>query len=171
MIDQKDIDAVIENILASEGGFVNSIHDDGGATNYGITLATLRQEAGFRNATIADIKHLDIEEAKRIYQEKYCAPFVKLTNACCFKFIVNGAVQHGVNGMVKILQRALNLKVDGILGSATWTRILVNEASPTTFLADIVAQRCEYYADIVDNNPTQLKFIKGWLNRLAKDLR
>ncbi len=171
MIEQKVVDKTIDGIIKSEGGFVNDAADRGGATKYGITLETLRQVPGHENATANDVKNLDVSVAKKIYAVKYATPYMKLSNPIVFNFIVNGAVQHGVSGMNKLIQRTLGVAEDGVLGPNTWGKLLVTEASPTQFLAAIVATRCEYYARIIQSNPTQLKFARGWLNRIAKDLR
>jgi len=170
MIDAQTIDRVLNGIIASEGGFSNDPVDHGGATNYGITLNTLRAQDGYEGATIDTLKSLDVSVAKQIYTQHYIKPYVILSNPIVFKFLVNSAVQHGVSGANRIIQRALGLRIDGVLGKETQGKLLCNEASPTQFLAALVAARLRYYTAIVDRDPSQLKFMKGWANRVAKDL-
>jgi len=171
MINQETVDKTILAIIHAEGGFVNDSADRGGATKYGITLATLRQVSGYENATVADVRDLDVSVAKSIYTEKYAAPYLQLSNETIFKFVVNGAVQHGVAGMNKILQRSLYLIADGVLGVKSWARITEWEKDPADLLAIIVAARCEYYAKIIQGDRSQLRYASGWFNRVAKDLR
>jgi len=161
---------VVDSIIASEGGFVNDPHDHGGATNYGITLATLRMQPGYDGATIDTIRSLDVSVAKHIYHNIYVLPYIKLSNDVIFSFCVNGAVQHGISGMNKIIQHALSITVDGILGKESQGKLLCAEASPTQFLASLVTARLNYYADIIHKHPDQLKFACGWMRRIGKDL-
>ena len=161
---------VVDSIIASEGGFVNDPHDHGGATNYGITLATLRMQPGYEAATATTVKSLSVEVARAIYHNIYVVPYLKLGNDIIFNFCVNAAVQHGISGANKIIQTALGITADGILGRESQGKLLCAEASPTQFLATLVAARCRYYTAIVKRNPGQIKFLAGWVNRIAADL-
>ena len=112
-------------ILAAEGGYVDHPNDPGGATNYGITTATLKQA----RKTIPDlpehVRDLTAEQALKIYETFYWKP------AGCDKLpspvdllVFDGAVNCGVRRGVKFLQEALNvinegkaqLATDGIIG-------------------------------------------------------
>jgi len=170
MITAQVIDNVLNGIIASEGGFVNDPADHGGATNYGITLNTLRAQDGYEGATIDTIKSLDVEVAKLIYTQTYVKPYVILSNPIVFSLCVNGAVQHGVSGMNKIIQNALGVSPDGILGKISQGKLLCNEASPAQFLAALVAGRLNYYASIIHKRPEQIKFACGWMRRVARDI-
>ena len=66
-------EACLPVILAAEGGFVDDPHDPGGATNLGITLATLSGWFG-RAATIAEIEALTPESVSPIYRSRYWNP-------------------------------------------------------------------------------------------------
>ncbi len=169
MIDQLTIEKVIDGVLASEGGFVNDPLDKGGATNYGITLNVLREyKPVFKNASAEDLKQLSPLVARAVYRDKYSAPFEWLSDDTVYAFMVNAAVQHGVTGASKLLQRAVGVKDDGVVGSAT--KRVVAQLPSTKLLARLVAERCVFYTSIVSRNPTQMKFLKGWVNRIAKDL-
>jgi lysozyme family protein len=65
-----NFDEQLKLTLKYEGGFVNDPHDPGGATKYGITIATLSHELGHR-ASVMDVKNLDIPTASAIYRKKY----------------------------------------------------------------------------------------------------
>lgn len=169
MIDQLTIEKVIDGVLASEGGYVNDPADRGGATNYGVTLATLRAyKPEFSNMTAEDLKRLSPVVARAVYRDKYSLSFEWLSDSIVYQFMVNAAVQHGVTGASKMLQRAVGVKDDGDIRSVT--KRVVTQLPSTKLLALLVAERCRFYTHIVDKNPTQMKFLKGWVNRIAKDL-
>ena len=65
-----NFDEQLKLTLQYEGDYKNDPHDPGGATNHGITIATLSHELGHR-ATVMDVKRLDIPTASAIYRKKY----------------------------------------------------------------------------------------------------
>ena len=67
---KSNFDACLRFVLQYEGGFVNHPADPGGATNLGITRATL---AAWRKrpVTVADVRALTRDEAAAIYRAKY----------------------------------------------------------------------------------------------------
>lgn len=80
------------------------------------------------------------------------------------------AVNTGVGGAIRILQRALNdisskgkITVDGALGPRT--RAAMCGVSESELLAVYVEKQADYYVDIVIRNPSQIKFLKGWIRR------
>ena len=64
---------------------------------------------------------------------------------------------------IKIPQKILGLKVDGIVGEKTITA--VNNA-PANFLQALYKERQEFLERIAKTNPTQKRFLKGWMNRI-----
>ena len=100
-------EACLPVILASEGGFVDDPHDPGGATNLGITRATLSGWLG-RAASIADVEALSPAAVAPIYQARYwnpshagdCPPGVDL-------MVFDEAVNQGVGRAIASLQVAL----------------------------------------------------------------
>lgn len=66
---QSNFDGVLSFVLAHEGGYVDHPRDPGGATNMGITLATLRDWRGK-----AAVKALTAKEAGDIYRARYWRP-------------------------------------------------------------------------------------------------
>ena len=64
-----DIEDMTAEIVRREGGFVNDPDDPGGATNFGVTIHTLRALRG--TATAADVKALTEAEAIAIFKDQY----------------------------------------------------------------------------------------------------
>jgi lysozyme family protein len=160
--------ALLQNIVAVEGGFVDDPADHGGATNMGITLKTLQSVAP--EATVATLKGLTVRDAVAIYETLYAKPFLHITNQLLFNFLVNAAVQHGLTTTVMALQRIVRTKPDGVYGPATTAAVdYASKAVPEQVLAQLVVFRCDIYARMM-RDERQRKFAGGWFNRLCEDL-
>lgn len=72
------------------------------------------------------------------------------------------SVNAGVKRGVKVGQEACGIKADGIIGKQTlkaWQEAGNKEAKNYT------AIEIEYYKSIAEKNPSQAKFLAGWINR------
>lgn len=164
--------AKIENlspIVAKwEAGFINDPTDKGGATNMGITLGAWKQigydKDGDGDIDVQDIRLLDERDfgcVLKVYWNRWQAN--RIVNQSIANLLVDWVFTSGSWG-VKIPQRILKLKEDGIVGNQTITAVnLVNQKK---LFDEIFEARKKFFQDIVKNNPEQKKFIKGWLNRL-----
>ncbi len=150
----------IDIILNLEGGYVNDPHDRGGETKYGITKARYPKE---------DIPNVTLERAKFLYKLDFWEKYqIKAYPDYMRLLIFDMYVNHSPKGAAKIIQRAINhkagkqaLKIDGIAGH--WTRTAATLFKPE--VARILSFRAKYYVNIVDRNPTQLRFFYGWMNQ------
>lgn len=163
-----DISLLAPVVSKWEGGYVNDPTDRGGATNMGITLTTWKHVGydknndGLINAT--DIKLINKDDFKlvlRKYWDKWDAD--KIKNQSIANILVDWYWGSGKWGIV-LPQRLLGLKEDGIAGPKTIAA--VNAQNPKDFHAKLFAIRTQFLNNIVKNDPSQKKFIKGWLNRL-----
>jgi lysozyme family protein len=149
-------------VLAREGGFVDDPVDRGGATNFGVTQRAYDRYCQRHEFTQRSVRDIEQQEVRAIYFEDYWT----LVHADKLPppldlIMFDSAVQHGVSGATKLLQRALGVKVDGAFGPVT-LKAAIN------YLADKVAdQRRTYYKDIIANDPSQKRFENGWNNRMA----
>lgn len=81
---------------------------------------------------------------------------------------------HGVNAgnsaAIKLLQKSVNsvynanIAVDGKIG--TQTLKYVNGDKTKELIVDFINRRISFYESIAKNNPSQKKFLKGWINRV-----
>lgn len=162
-------DQIIEGVLSREAGFVDHPADKGGPTNMGITQATL---SGWmkRPATIDDVKNLTAEAAKAIYRRQYVEEpgFPALHFPEVRALIIDCAVLHGPTEAIRLLQRALGTKDDGILGPVTLT--VANAWRPERLILRVTIHRLRLMAGIVRRDPTQAIFLLGWINRAVEFL-
>ena len=122
------VQAIAEAIVAREGGFVNDPDDPGGATNFGVTIHTMRRLGldltGDGQVSVADVRRLRQAEAVRIFVEEYFRkPRIDWLPAPLQASVFDMSVNAGANG-VKILQRLVTgmgfpCAVDGAIGPKT----------------------------------------------------
>lgn len=173
---------VVKEIVAREGGFVNDPDDPGGATNFGVTLATVRRLGLDKDrdgdVDVADVKKLTPEDAEAVYLRHYYeGPKVdqlpEVLQASVFDMYVNAG-----SNAVKILQRLLGqmgqrVTVDGKIGPQTIAASKVAAHAAPDHLADAygVARR-NYYFRLADLRPKSRKYARsragkkgGWIKR------
>lgn len=156
--------AALEHVLKYEGGYVDHPSDPGGATNMGITRATL---ARFRGKPVSkdDVKALTMEEAGRIYRKNYwqACRCGDMPPALAF-LTFDTAVNQGPSRAVRFLQEAVGSVPDGIVGpntlAATWAH---NNAQA---VQEYAALRMQHYGSL----RTFSTFGLGWSRRLMATL-
>lgn len=156
-------EALIEDVITREGGYVDHSADRGGPTKWGITKATLSRWRG-RAMTTADVKALDVGEARDIYRALYVEqPGFRDVPEPLRTHLVDFGVHSGPAQAVRALQRSIGVTVDGVFGPRTRAVLATTDA---TVVARLVWQeRVRYLAHVVAIRPTQLVFLDGWLNR------
>jgi lysozyme family protein len=136
---EEQIDFIIDRI---EKGYANHPDDNGGETNWGISVRAHPELKG-------RIKSLTKSEAKTIYRNAYFTPSKIAKYPAKVRLAVfDGAIHHGVKGNNMIVQRALNrlghkLVVDGEIGPITLAAVKATD--PLTFLATYSRQRLELF--------------------------
>jgi lysozyme family protein len=148
-------------VFRSEGGYVDHPSDPGGATNRGITLATLSACRG-RACTKDDIRRLTAAEAGEIYRTRYwdkagCNDLPAGIDHAVF----DAAVHSGPGRAVRMLQTALHVAPDGIVGPVTLAA--ARRADPLAVVASIGEQRLAMMRRL----PGWTVFGRGWTRRLA----
>lgn len=183
----------IDYVLVNEGGYVNNPADTGGATNMGITLATLSRWRSAQSGHITnvklvtseDVKALTRDEAKKIYLQYYWEP-LKLNNlnhkgvATC---ILDMAVLRGTSKSIMYAQKTCNsfipitnerskivtpdgIEVDGRSGTLLISRI--NSSNPEVWISTFVEFLRKAFIQITLDHPTKKVFLAGWLKRCSK---
>ena len=165
-----DVNKLAPYILKWEGGFVDHKADKGGATNMGVTIGTWRQNGydkdGDGDIDVIDLKLLTKQDVinrilKPHYWDRWKAD--QIVSQPIANILVDWVWGSGKWGLI-IPQRLLGVEADGIVGQQTITA--VNRQSPSDLFARIKTARLTFLNDIVNNNPSQRVFLKGWINRL-----
>lgn len=114
-----NFEGALSRVLAHEGGFVNHPLDPGGATNLGITRATLAQARG-RPVSVADVAALTRAEAAAIYRRAYWDTVRgdDLPDGIDLA-VFDLAVNSGPSRAARLLQRVLGVAEDGRIGPRT----------------------------------------------------
>lgn len=155
-------------ILKWEGGFVNDPHDRGGATNMGVTIATYEaycRRKGYPRPTIQRLKNLSDEEwveiLKTMYWDKWQADNIRSQSVA--NMLVDWLWASG-GYAIRRVQQMLGIQPDGVVGSVTLAAI--NGQDAADFFCRLKAEREQHFRSIVKRNPSQAKFLRGWMNRL-----
>ena len=166
------IDQMLDDVIRREGGYVHDPVDRGGPTKYGITQRTLRAWRG-QAVTADDVRRLTTDEARTIYRRRYVdAPgFARLPDPLRAQVVDNGVLS-GPRQAVKDLQRAIGgVTVDGRLGPKT--RAALTRRGVAAVHAQLIQVRAARIGRIVHRDPSQVRFLRGWLTRItafAEDL-
>ncbi|SEH79746.1 holin-associated N-acetylmuramidase [Paracoccus alkenifer] len=169
-------------IVAREGGYVNDPDDPGGATNFGVTIGTMRSLGldlnGDGRVDAADVRKLDRAQAAQIYIEHYFRkPRLDRLPPALHASVFDMQVNAGANA-VKILQRLVArmgfaCADDGIVGPKTEAAATAAAAAAPAHIADAygIARRNYYYA-LADARAASRKYARrkdggkgGWITR------
>jgi uncharacterized protein (TIGR02594 family) len=161
----------LAHVLEMEGGFTDDEHDPGGPTCRGITL---RVYADWKRVVLDDASYAALKAELRripdsvvhhIYLARYWRPAhcAELSPAVAF-FHFDAAVNHGVTGAMRLLQRAAGTEADGEIGPNT-------RAAIAALSIDELLLR---YAEVRRARYRALhhfwRFGRGWLARVDKTL-
>lgn len=149
-------------VLTFEGGFVNHPKDPGGATNLGITRATLSRARG-RPASVADVKALTRLEASGIYRRSYWDTVAgDRLPAGLDLAVFDIAVNSGPGRAARLLQRALHIAEDGVIGPQTLASAAAGDAAAT--IKTLCAERLAFLRGLSHWAP----FGRGWSRRVSE---
>lgn len=149
-----NFDRAIKHILKHEGGYVNNPSDPGGETNYGICKRVYPN---------LDIKHLTLEEAIAIYRRDYWRFYYDRLPYPVAAKVFDQAVNMGHKQAHKILQRALGVVDDSIIGEATIAA--ANSQPVEQILKGMISEQLHVYERIIEKRPSSSVFMKGWSKR------
>jgi hypothetical protein len=159
-----NFDMSFDRVIQSEGGYVWDRDDAGGETNLGVTIGAWGAYLGraIQPGEMAKLTKSDVKPFyKAMYWDKVKGDDLPAgVDYAVFDFAVNA----GTGRAAKFLQRAVGAIDDGVIGSGTLG--LVAKTNTQKLLDNFSDQKQRFYNGLATNNPSQQKFLKGWLARL-----
>ncbi len=162
-----DFESCINWVLRLEdstlSGKIIDLHDGGGLTRFGITQHSNQNVEPTFWTTMPFAEALDL--AKRRYRAIYWnvmkGDFINFEEvaAVLLSFVVND----GASRAIKEIQEAVGVSDDGNFGPQTLAA--VNAAEPVQLARDLRDNQISFYRRIVEYNPADERFLKGWINR------
>lgn len=146
-----DFHRAFDMLIESEGGYSGDPADPGGETIFGISKRAYPQE---------DIQFLTLERAKEIYRRDYWDTIRADELPYPINILIfDAAVNQGKKAAVRMLQEALKITADGVIGKQT---IKAAVAASDSVCADYLAIRAVRYAGTYQFQ----RFGRGWMKRL-----
>jgi len=171
-----------EKTSVFEGGYSNDEDDAGGETYRGIArnfwkkwegwviIDTYKKSSGFPKKWSGITKILTKDERlNQLVEEFYKKNFWDevrgddITDQRVANNIYDFAVNSGVGRASRYAQRIVGTVEDGDIGQKTVSAI--NTYDPDEFILKFKNAREAFYRRIVANDPSQEKFLDGWINR------
>jgi lysozyme family protein len=151
-----NFDQAFKAVIEHEKGYVNDPDDPGGETNYGISK---------RAYPHLDIKNLSLGQAKVIYLHDYWNKLRLDQLPVPVRFdMFDMGVNSGLGNAAKILQRAVGVADDGVIGPKTVAA--ANNLDPQLLDKRFNGQRLMFLSD----NKMWQKYGRGWVKRVAQNL-
>lgn len=152
---------IFNRLIGHEGGYVNDPRDPGGETNWGITKRTA-QANGYQGS----MRAMTREQAYKIYYSAFWLRYQcdKMPEAVAYQFF-DAAVNHGLGNASRMLQRAVGVVDDGVIGNMTIAAI--KKMAISDVIMRLNAERLEFYCKL----STFTTFGKGWVRRVAGNLK
>ena len=152
---------IFNRLIFHEGGYVNDPRDPGGETNWGITKRTA-QANGYQGS----MRAMTREQAYKIYYSAFWLRYQcdKMPEAVAYQFF-DAAVNHGLGNASRMLQRAVGVVDDGVIGNMTIAAI--KKMAISDVIMRLNAERLEFYCKL----STFTTFGKGWVRRVAGNLK
>lgn len=152
---------IFDRLIGHEGGYVNDPRDPGGETNWGVTKRT-----AMANGYTGNMKTMTRQQAYEIYHRAFWLRYncEQMPDAVAYQFF-DAAVNHGFGNASRMLQRAVSVLDDGIIGKYSLEAINRNPISDTLMVLN--GERLNFYTRLKNFD----RFGKGWVNRVAQNLR
>ena len=167
-----DFEECVKHVLISEGVYSDDVHDHGGATKFGITIGVLTNYRQ-HEVTKADVQKLSLNEAKDIYKKFYwdAMKLDLIASDARALLLFDQGVNRGIGTAIKQAQSIASVYDPGIKWdgqNGPMTSAAINKLDKDLFCREYLKSSLNAYANICVKNPTQLVFLRGWMNRVYK---
>lgn len=154
---------IITQVELREGAATNDPLDKGGRTQFGIS-ETANPEAWSDGKVTED-------EARAIYLQKYVVhPKFNLLPPVLQPLCIDWGVISGPQLVIMKLQAILDVGEDGVIGPETLAHLPALPEGIIRVNNLLVAERVRQVGRIVSKDPSQSKYVNGWLNRALEFL-
>lgn len=159
--------SAVEFTLKHEGGHVINSKDPGGETNLGISDrrdGKIDGKADIDGDGLPDvaISKITVTQAEQVYHRDYWLPCRCDSLPPSVAIVLfDTAVNCGNNRAIKMLQKVIGVKDDGVIGSVTIKA--ANKLDALTTAQLMADERLAFYRGL----KTFLYFGKGWTNRVV----
>lgn len=186
-----DFKEAYKKTMHHEGGYVDDPDDSGGETYKGVAR---KKNPTWKGWTMVDSHKSDSDFPKcldddddlldaimELYKQKYwdCYRADQLSQAIAEELFDTG-VNMGTSRAGRFFQRALNalnkngqlygdIAIDGAVGKGTigaYKSLMTHKGSGALLLKMLNVLQGARYIEIMDRNPTQEKYARGWFNRV-----
>jgi lysozyme family protein len=139
----------LKRVLKDEGGYSNVKGDNGGPTDFGITLGDYRKYINPRG-TAADVKNMEVGQAETIYRQKYwdvldCDSLAAGVDYTCFDYGVNSGIGRPRNALNKFKDKT--------------GKDLINAIND---------ERVRFLRKLAATEQHDQQFLAGWLSRVSR---
>lgn len=149
-------------VFSEEGGYVDNPKDPGGATNLGITIATLSAWEG-RQVSKPEVRSLTKTKASEIYRTNYWDTIRGDDLPAGLDYaMLDFAVNSGPARAVMFLQQIVGVAADGIVGSKTLAAIA---KMPVDQIINALCDKRLAWLKTLSGFKT---FGRGWQSRIAR---
>ncbi len=156
-------EAALAFTLYWEGGYSNHPADRGGRTYRGITQGEYDRFRANYGLTPQNVSLISNAELIQIYQEYWDASGASGMHPTLAVVMFDTAVNFGKSGSIRFLQEALGLPGTGVFDNVTLQSLKTNNNRNTAL--KIINGRLQYRYKRVIQDPSQVVFYQGWLNR------
>lgn len=159
-------DRCLRFVLHEEGGLADVKGDHGGLTNFGISTPTFNAAKARGLIKASRVDALTKAEAEHVYWSLYwieprCYEFPAPLDLLAF----DAYVQHRPGPAAELLQTAVGTVPDGVIGPKTIAA--AHQVEAVAAIERYAYARERLYREIVKADPSQERFLRGWLNRVA----
>jgi lysozyme family protein len=111
---------------------------------------------------------LALLDAEQVYKGQYWDRFLgdSITDDGVASCLLSFAINDGEAREVQMLQQCLSVPVDSVMGPVTLAH--TNAYNPTLLAAALRAAQADFYRACVAKQPTDARFLTGWLARAAR---
>lgn len=161
---KENFNAAFEYTIGNEGDFSNDSNDSGGPTRFGITIHDLSRFLG-RPATMDEVRTMPIETAQTIYKNWYwdVLSLDQVNSQGVAMAMFDQGLVRGTSTIAKAVQNMVGVTPDAHIGPITLSAI--NNADAIQLIQQIEDQAIDAFQEIVDANPKDAAFLRGWVNR------